>query len=148
VSYLVATYGPTKLLALFGNLRDGTTVEAGVQAAYGFDLNGLEDRWRAWLGAAPRAQAQPAPTAPPTPIPTAPLIAVAPTGPAMPPTPTIPPTLEPTPSPVAQAAGGVSEPDIAPPPANYTPRLLAAAASFLAGLSLAGLAAWKLIGGR
>ncbi|MBX0330390.1 hypothetical protein K2Z83_22270 [Oscillochloris sp. ZM17-4] len=145
VSYLVQTYGPDKLLALFGNLRDGMTVEAGVTAAYGFDLGGLEDRWRAWLRAAPRAQAAPTPTVAPSPIPTIPIMALAPTGPPIPPTPTSAPTLAPTPTdaPVAQAAPA---PAAAPAPRrDITLPLAGASLSFLAGLALSGLALVKLL---
>lgn len=145
VSYLVQTYGPNKLLALFGNLRDGMTVEEGVTAAYGFDLGGLEDRWRAWLKAAPRVKIAPTPTAVPSPIPTIPIMAVAPTGPAIPPTPTSVPTLAPTPTdaPVAQAEPA---PAAAPAPRrDITLQLAGASLAFLVGLALSGLALVKLL---
>ena len=72
VNFLVAEYGSDKLLALFGNLRDGVTIEDALNAVYGFGLDGLEDRWRESVGAKPR-QAEgspPAATAMPTPVPT------------------------------------------------------------------------------
>lgn len=147
VSYLVQTYGPAKLLALFANLRDGMTVEAGVTAAYGFDLGGLEDRWRAWLRAAPRAQAAPTPIVAPSPIPTLPIVAAAPTGPPIPPTPTSEPTLAPTDSAAALAeAGPTAAPTAAPSPRRDIALPLAGAAlAFLIGLALSGLALWKLL---
>ncbi|NTV64282.1 MAG: peptidase MA domain-containing protein [Oscillochloris sp.] len=148
VSYLVQTYGSAKLLALLGNLRDGMTVEAGVQATYGFDLIGLEDRWRAWLHAAPRSQALPTATPLPSAIPTMPIMAVVPTGPAIPPTPTSEPTLTPT---ATLALVGAAEP-VAPQPTatvapqrNITLPLIGTSLTFLIGLALASLAAWKLL---
>lgn len=147
VSYLVQAHGPDRLLALFANLRDGMTVEAGVAAAYGFDLNGLEDRWRAWLGAAPRARLAPTAAPPPAPIPTLPIVAVAPTGPAIPPTPTVAPTLAPTPTdlPLAQAAPAPAAAPAPPPPRNIALPLTGAALAFVVGLALFGLALWKLL---
>jgi hypothetical protein len=145
VSYLVQSYGSDKLLALLGNLRDGMTVEAGVTSAYGFDLGGLEDRWRAWLHAAPRSQAAPTPTAVPSPIPTM-SMAVAPTGPPISPTPTSAPTIAPTetPAPITQVA--TPAPELAPAPRrNITLPLVGASLVFLVGLALSSLAARKLL---
>jgi hypothetical protein len=105
VSFLIKTYGRDKLLALFGALRDGMTVEDALQKAYGFGLDQMEQRWRAAVGAKARsgdAQAPP-PTAMPTPVPTYPPIdaapaaaASAPTAPAAP-----PPAAEPAAAPPA-----------------------------------------------
>lgn len=148
VAYLVATYGPTKLLALFGNLRDGMTVEAGVHAAYGFDLGGLEDRWRAWLKAAPRDRVTPTPAPTASPIPTISLILV-PTSPPMSPTPTISPALAPTApaSPAAQATPPAPTARPTPPAQrpDITLRLSGAGLAFLIGMALAGTAVWKLL---
>ena len=147
VAYLVTTYGPNKLLALFGKLRDGTTVDAGMQAVYGFNLDQLEDRWRARLKAVPRAKVRPTPAATSSPIPT--ISFLVPTSLPMSPTPTgAPPTLAPTitPSPLAQ---------VTPPPPTVpaqrptiTLRLSGAGGAFLIGLILTGLAVWKLFGTR
>ena len=72
VNFLVAGYGPDKLLTLFGNLRDGLPIEDALNDAYGFGLDGLEDSWRASIGAKPRRAegVAPTPTAIPTPVPT------------------------------------------------------------------------------
>jgi hypothetical protein len=63
--FLVETYGQEKMTALLTSLRDGMTIDEALQNVYGFDVEGLEDEWRAGIGAAPRAvSAQP--TAQPT----------------------------------------------------------------------------------
>jgi hypothetical protein len=63
--FLVETYGQEKMTALLTSLRDGMTIDEALQDVYGFDVEGLEDEWRAGIGAAPRAvSAQP--TAQPT----------------------------------------------------------------------------------
>lgn len=147
VRYLVERYGQARLMALFGHLRAGLSVEAGVRAAYGIGLDELEGAWRASLGAPPAAQPpQPAPPDP-TPIPTYAPLAAAPTSPV--PTPTALPTATappatPTPAPPAAAAPSSPAPAAAPAP-NRAPRLLAALIVFLTGLALTGVAAWKLL---
>jgi hypothetical protein len=161
VDYLVRAFGKEKLLGLFASLRDGMTVEAGLQANYGFDLDGLEDRWRAAIGAAARQQLPVEPTAPPTIVPTAQPMAVVPVGPTRMPTPT---GLAPrsassaqaaVPTPTAAVAGGIAPAELpAPAPAAvvpvspFDPRMIGAVLVFLVGLSLSGLAAWKLFGVR
>lgn len=72
VNFLLEQYGPDRLLQLFGSLRDGVPIDAALTEAYGFDLDGLEDAWRASVGARPRRAegAAPTPTLPPTPVPT------------------------------------------------------------------------------
>jgi hypothetical protein len=63
--FLVETYGQEKMTALLTSLRDGMTIDEALQDVYGFDVEGLEDEWRAGIGAAPRTvSAQP--TAQPT----------------------------------------------------------------------------------
>lgn len=155
VNYLISVYGQSRLLALFGALRDGMSVDQGLQQVYDFGVDELESRWRVWLGARPRPGAAAAPTARPTVIPTFPPVAVAPTGPPRAPTPTVlaTPTLVAA-TPAAAAAGGAAETPPAPPPAGAAPlspldpRLVGAALVFLLGLGLAGLSVWKLFGGR
>jgi hypothetical protein len=71
VNYLVKTYGRDKLSALLLKLRDGSTIDEALQSIYGFDVNGLEDKWRASIGAAPRTgTSNPTPFQTPTTIPT------------------------------------------------------------------------------
>jgi Peptidase MA superfamily len=154
VSYLVRGFGSAKLLALFANLRDGMTVEAGLQAAYGFNLDGLEDSWRASIGAAARRNVAPTATPVPTLVPTAQAMAAPPPGPPRQPTPTGLPTAAPTAAIAGAAAPQLAEQPLAPAPAAVVvrpsplPQLLGAGLIFLIGLSLTGLAAWKLFGAR
>jgi hypothetical protein len=70
VHFLIGAYGNEKLLGLFAALRDGHTIEQGLQSVYAFGLDELETRWRAEIGAAPRSIAAATPTAPPTAVPT------------------------------------------------------------------------------
>lgn len=143
VSYLIETYGSAKLLALLANLRAGMTVEAGVQAAYGFDLEGLEDRWRAWLRAAPRSRVVPTATPAPSPVATLPVVVMAPTGPPIAPTPTLAPTAVPTATPLA--ANNPPAAQASAPRRSSTLPIVAAVSTFLIGLGLTVLAAWKLL---
>ncbi|MFZ5878270.1 MAG: peptidase MA family metallohydrolase [Chloroflexota bacterium] len=90
VKFLLETYGQDKMTELLEALRDGATVDEALLDLYGFDVDGLEDAWRAAIGADPRpvsAQptAQPTPTVVPTyaPVSGAPL-AVTPTPYAIP----------------------------------------------------------------
>ncbi len=65
VKFLVETYGQEKMTALLTSLRDGVTIDEALTNTYGFNVEGLEDEWRAGIGAKPRAvSAQP--TAQPT----------------------------------------------------------------------------------
>lgn len=103
VNFLITSYGSDKLLTLFGTLRDGMPIEAGLNETYGFGLDGLEDQWRAAMGAPPR-QAEgtlATTTAVPTLVPTYPPIAAAPLAPAVSATPF------PTATPQREAAGRV-----------------------------------------
>jgi hypothetical protein len=90
VKFLIETYSQGKMTELLTTLRDGTSVDDALIAVYGFDVDGLEDAWRAAIGAELRpvsAQptAQPTPTFVPTfvPVSGAPL-AVTPTPYAIP----------------------------------------------------------------
>jgi len=74
VKFLIGTYGQQKMSDLLSSLKSGSTVDEALHAAYGFDVEGLEDAWRKSVGAAPRAvpaqpTAQPTPTYVPTMIP-------------------------------------------------------------------------------
>jgi hypothetical protein len=83
VNYLVTQGGSGKLVQLFGDLRDGQDIETALQHTYSFGLDGLEDRWRASVGAKPRRAAGMVATATvePSPIPTYPPISAAPVAP-------------------------------------------------------------------
>lgn len=85
MKFLIETYGRDKMTGLLIALRDGDGVDEALLSVYGFDIEGLEDAWRAKIGARarlaqPNATPQPAPTYVPTivPISGAPL-AVSPT---------------------------------------------------------------------
>jgi hypothetical protein len=80
VDFLIRQSGQTQLLQLFDTLRRGEDIDSGLQQVYGFDVDGLEDRWRAAVNAQPRtASDTPAqPTAQPTIVPTYAPIAAAP----------------------------------------------------------------------
>jgi hypothetical protein len=74
VRFLIEAHGQERMDTLLGLLRDGSAIDAALTEVYGFDVEGLEDAWRAALGAAPRAiaaqaTAQPTPTFVPTIVP-------------------------------------------------------------------------------
>ncbi|MCC6298673.1 MAG: hypothetical protein IT314_05215 [Anaerolineales bacterium] len=74
VKFLIETYGQAKMTELLTALRDGITIDEALQQTYSFNVEGLEDEWRAAIGAQPRAvsaqpTAQPTPTYVPTIIP-------------------------------------------------------------------------------
>jgi hypothetical protein len=54
VKYLIETHGQEKMTALLVALRDGNTVDDALADVYGFTIEGLEDAWRASIGAKPR----------------------------------------------------------------------------------------------
>jgi hypothetical protein len=71
VNYLIQQYGRDKMTAMLLALRDGNTADQALQTVYGFDVDGLENAWRAAIGAPVRsgnAQATAVPT--PTIVPT------------------------------------------------------------------------------
>jgi hypothetical protein len=65
VNFLIETYGQQKMTDLLSGLRDGLTTDQALTQTYGFDSDGLEDAWRAAIGAQPRSIAA-QPTAQPT----------------------------------------------------------------------------------
>ncbi len=74
VDFLIKTYGQQKMTSLLIALRDGTSVDDALQKTYGFNVDGLEDAWRASIHAQPRtasaqATAVPSPTFVPTIVP-------------------------------------------------------------------------------
>ncbi|HKJ37241.1 MAG TPA: peptidase MA family metallohydrolase [Anaerolineales bacterium] len=74
VKYLIETHGQDKMTELLMSLRDGSTIDDALITAYGFDVDGLDDVWRASIGApqhttSAQATAQPAPTFVPTIVP-------------------------------------------------------------------------------
>jgi hypothetical protein len=74
VKFLIETYGRDRMNSLLTALRDGNTIDEALTQVYGFDVDGLENDWRDWVGAAPKTTsagptAQPTPTFVPTYVP-------------------------------------------------------------------------------
>ncbi|HWQ15038.1 MAG TPA: peptidase MA family metallohydrolase, partial [Roseiflexaceae bacterium] len=57
VRFLIDEYGRERLLEVFGRLRRGATIDDALEDVYGFGVEGLEDRWRAAVGARLRQEA-------------------------------------------------------------------------------------------
>ena len=55
VRYLIDTYGTDKFRALVAGIKDGKSIDDALLAAYGFDRDGLDARWRTSVGAVARA---------------------------------------------------------------------------------------------
>ena len=51
VEYLLDNYGDEKMLALLTIFKEGSTYDDALTAVYGFDINGLDQRWRESLEA-------------------------------------------------------------------------------------------------
>jgi hypothetical protein len=102
VDFLITEYGRDEIVALLAALRDGEAIDDALQAAYGFDQDGLEDAWREHIDAAPRVTegAEPTPTPTPTMVPTLEPISGVPLATVIP----VQPTATPTPSPEATRA--------------------------------------------
>ena len=66
VKFLIEAYGQDRMTTLLLTLRDGTTIDAALTQVYGFDVDGLEDAWRASIGARPRPAAPNPNSCPPT----------------------------------------------------------------------------------
>ena len=70
VAYIIETYGEGKVTEVIGELSAGTRFEDAIRYTYGLDPAGLEDEWRASIGAPPITKgrsADPDPSAAPTP---------------------------------------------------------------------------------
>jgi hypothetical protein len=71
VKFLIDSYNRDKVKALLIALRDGSTVDEALTKVYGFNIEGLEDAWRASLGAKARTiEANPTILPTPTYVPT------------------------------------------------------------------------------
>jgi hypothetical protein len=71
VNFMIQKYGRAKMTALLLALKNGETIDQGLNGVYAFDTNGLENAWRASIGAASisgSANATPVPI--PTEVPT------------------------------------------------------------------------------
>ncbi len=49
VEYLITTYGQSKMLELLNTFSQGNTYDGALQKVYGFDMDGLNTLWRAWV---------------------------------------------------------------------------------------------------
>jgi len=99
VDFLITEYGRDEIVDLLATLRDGEAIDDALQAAYGFDQDGLEDAWRESIEAAPRVAegAKPTPTPTPTMVPTLVPISGVPLATVIP----VQPTFTSTPAPTA-----------------------------------------------
>ena len=64
VRFMIGRYGEDRMTELMAGLKSGANMDDALEAVYGFDRLGLENRWRDWLGAPEyvppvREQAQP-----------------------------------------------------------------------------------------
>jgi hypothetical protein len=98
VKFLLDSYGRAKMTALLLALRDGSTPDEALIMVYGFNVDALEDVWRARIGAQLRpAAALPTAAATATFVPT--IVPISGGAPAILPTPFQFPTPAPAPSP-------------------------------------------------
>jgi hypothetical protein len=113
VAFIIEKYGPDKLGELVSTFVEGAHYDDAMRQVFGVDMDGIEDRWRAYIGAQPRAgttRATPVPQTTPTlpktpadaPTPMLPIAATATAMAAMP-RPTVT-RVERTPSPPARGA--------------------------------------------
>jgi len=102
VRFLIDSYGQENMLALLVAFREGVTPDDALTSAYGFDTQGLEEAWRAAIGASPAASSEENVDAS-TPVPTLAL----PTLPSLSPTAL---TVAPAPESVAQVAEATAPP--------------------------------------
>ncbi len=51
VDYLIATYGQAKMFDLLSTFQRGSGYDAALESVYGFDMDGLDARWRQHLAA-------------------------------------------------------------------------------------------------
>jgi hypothetical protein len=117
---LISTQGREKMIALLLQLRDGATTDEALQAVYGYNTDGLEDAWRAAIGAQPRAGGmQPTATPTATTIPTYAPVAGIPMAPA---SPTARPTQPPSPTAIRVAPSATRLRQSATPGATNPPQ--------------------------
>jgi hypothetical protein len=97
VTYLLETHGQDPLLALLDAAQAGYRADDALTRVYGFDSDGLDQGWRAWIGAPPSGSAAAEAAATPTLMPTYPPVAGPPLAITTTPVP-IPPPSSPPPS--------------------------------------------------
>ncbi len=49
VDYLIDWYGPGEMLELLNTFKQGSTYDNALKKVYGFDMDGLDAQWRAWV---------------------------------------------------------------------------------------------------
>jgi hypothetical protein len=49
VEFLISSYGQDKMFSLLSTFREGATYDGALEKVYGFDTDGLDERWRQWL---------------------------------------------------------------------------------------------------
>jgi hypothetical protein len=49
VEYLINTYGQSQMLELLNTFREGSSYDAALEAVYGFNMDGLDSLWRAYV---------------------------------------------------------------------------------------------------
>lgn len=54
VKYLITKYGQARMLELLKTFREGSTYDAALKKAYGFDIDGLNAEWQSSLSSAPK----------------------------------------------------------------------------------------------
>ncbi len=100
IEYLIETSGPSRINELLTTFSETGAIDRSLMAVYGFDSDGLDQRWRSWVGLPERALQ---------------------TGPTVVPLPTVPPLglpqPQPTPTPIVQP----TEPDLSATPNDGPP---------------------------
>ena len=145
IEFIIDVYGTDKLEQLIGVFAEGAHYDDAMLEVFGVDMDGMEDLWRAYIGAAPRSGETRA-----TPVPEVTAAATATPVPAMP-TPTQPlPTATaiaaaPTPTETAPTATPMSAAGITPTP---TPAGRPALPCLGGAPAIAGLALWLLLRAR
>jgi hypothetical protein len=61
IDHLLSQYGKDKMVELLNEFKKGAYQDDALQAVYGFGLEGLDTKWRAWVGAPQRPAPVPAP---------------------------------------------------------------------------------------
>ena len=49
VEFLITSYGQDKMFSLLSTFREGATYDGALEKVYGFDMDGLDERWHEWL---------------------------------------------------------------------------------------------------
>jgi hypothetical protein len=101
VTYLLETYGQEPMMALLDAAQAGYRADAALSRVYGFNTDGLDQAWRAWIGLPPASAPPSEAAAAPTLMPTYPPVAGPPLAITATPVPDQPP-----PSPPASGAAG------------------------------------------